>query len=94
MEKLEKVQPLYHKSVGYYEMTFNPITEGLELNPNFETAYETYQDIMTSLRAYRFDPTLHAYHQLYSQMSTTIESLKNTVNKFYMLLNQHIQTVI
>ncbi|MHC6194121.1 hypothetical protein [Lactiplantibacillus plantarum] len=64
------------------------------MNPNFETAYETYQDIMTSLRAYRFDPTLHAYHQLYSQMSTTIESLKNTVNKFYMLLNQHIQTVI
>lgn len=67
MEKLEKVLPQYHKSVDYYETDLNLVTEGLALNHNFETAYETYQDIMTALRTHNttlFDQTLRAYHQL------------------------------
>ncbi|MCT3278379.1 ISL3 family transposase [Lactiplantibacillus pentosus] len=79
MGKLEKVLPQYHKSVDYYETDLNLVTEGLALNHNFETAYETYQDIMTALRTHNtalFDQTLRAYHQLDNPMDTTIKSFK------------------
>lgn len=79
MDRLEAVQPRYHASVGYYETDLNLVTESLALNKNFETAYETYQDIMAALRTHNtqlFDQTLRHYHQLDNPMNTTITSYK------------------
>ena len=63
-DSIEKINPKYQYSVGYYETDLNLITKCLDLDEGFAKSYEVYQDIlkairtgdtdtMTSLRKYR-----------------------------------------
>lgn len=79
MEKLEKVNPRYHSSVGYYQTDYNLVMECLDLDDHFRIAYDTYQGLLKSLQNHDtsgFEKELRAYHQLENAMDTPIASLK------------------
>lgn len=79
MEKLEKVNPRYHSSVGYYQTDYNLVMECLDLDDHFRIAYDTYQGLLKSLQNHDtsgFEKELRAYHQLDNAMDTPIASLK------------------
>jgi transposase len=78
-EELEAVRPTYQVSVGYYETTVNLITKCLDLSPEFQAAYETYQAILTAIKnrdEVTLNQALNEYAPLGNRMDQTIKSLK------------------
>lgn len=78
-EELEAVRPTYHVSVGYYETTVNLVSKCLDLSPTFRATYETYQSILTAVKArdaVALDQVLSSYKPLQNRMDQSITSLR------------------
>jgi transposase len=78
-EELDAGRPTYHVSVGYYDTAVNLIAMCLDLDPNFRTAYETYQAVLSAVKnrdVATLERTLNNYHTLNNRMDQSIKSLK------------------
>ena len=53
-DSIEKINPKYQYSVGYYETDLNLITKCLDLDEGFAKSYEVYQDILKAIREKNF----------------------------------------
>lgn len=78
-DSIEKINPKYQYSVGYYETDLNLITKCLDLDEGFAKSYEVYQDILKAIRTGDTDTMnqiLLNYHPLNTAMDQTMTSLR------------------
>ena len=78
-DSIEKINPKYQYSVGYYETDLNLITKCLDLDEGFAKSYEVYQDILKAIRTGDTDTMnqiLLNYHPLNAAMDQTTTSLR------------------
>ncbi|WP_420869543.1 ISL3 family transposase [Companilactobacillus crustorum] len=78
-DSIEKINPKYQYSVGYYETDLNLITKCLDLDEGFAKSYEVYQDIFKAIKTGDTDTMnqiLLNYHPLNTAMDQTMTSLR------------------
>lgn len=91
-EELDAVRPTYHSSVGYYDTVVNLIAMCLDLDPDFRTAYETYQAILSAVKerdVTALERTLNNYYTLNNRMDQSIKSLKKYQKQVSNALRYH-----